>query len=134
MSEPGGPPELPPIFQNETFVREYLELCRWPDGPVCPFCGKMKPVKPLGGESMSEGWYHCRRCRKKFTVRVGTILHRSKIPLHKWFLASVLIYDARARHEEINVYELHKRLEITYRSALLLLRRLNRDTGKIWWL
>ncbi len=36
--------------------------------------------------SMSKGWYHCRECRKKFTVRVGTIFERSHIPLDKWLL------------------------------------------------
>ena len=35
---------------------------------------------------MSKGWYHCRECRKKFTVRVGTIFERSHIPLDKWLL------------------------------------------------
>lgn len=80
-----------PIFVNETAARTYLEAQRWPDGPVCPFCDQKEPVKRLNGASMGDGWYHCRSCRKKFTVRVGTLYERSHVPLHKWLLATHIL-------------------------------------------
>ena len=58
-----------PIFTDEDKARAYLETQRWPDGAFCPFCGQFNSVKKLGGMSMGKGWYHCKDCRKKFTVR-----------------------------------------------------------------
>ncbi len=69
-----------------------LKRVRWPNGPVCPYCGQIgEKVKALGGKSMGPGWYHCGDCRKKFTVSVGTVYERSHILLHKWLLAFRLV-------------------------------------------
>ncbi len=84
-----------PIFTDKTKAREYLEAQRWPNGPYCPFCGQFETVKaPPPKGSMGKGWHHCRECRKKFTVRVGTIFERSHIPLHKWLLGFHLMAAA----------------------------------------
>lgn len=80
-----------PILVDETAARTYLEAMRWPNGPVCPFCDRQDTVKPLRGKSMGDGWYHCKACRKKFTVRVGTMYERSHVPLHKWLLATHIL-------------------------------------------
>ena len=78
-----------PAFTDEDKAREFLEASRWPDGPVCPFCGQLDTVSKLGGKSMGPGWYYCSNCQdKKFTVRVGTLMERSHIPMHKWLLAA----------------------------------------------
>ena len=69
-----------PAFTNEDKAREFLEASRWPDGAVCPFCGQLDTVKPLGGKSMGPGWYFCNDCREKFTVRVGTLYERVTYP------------------------------------------------------
>ena len=96
-----------PIFTNEDKAREHLEAIRWPDGPVCPSCGFGNTVKPLGGKSMGPGWYHCGSCREKFTVRVGTVYERSKIPLHKWLLATHLICASK---KGMSAHQLHRML------------------------
>ena len=84
-----------PAFTDENAARDFLEASRWPDGAVCPHCGQMDTVKPLGGKSMGPGWYFCSDCREKFTVRVGTLYERSHIPLHKWLLATHLIVSSK---------------------------------------
>ena len=99
-----------PIFQNEEAAREHLEAIRWPDGAVCPFCDTQNHVKALGGDSMGPGWYHCGSCRKKFTVRVGTVYERSKIPLHKWVLATHLLCASK---KGMSAHQLHRMLGIT---------------------
>jgi transposase-like protein len=76
-----------PIFSDEDKAREHLEAQRWPDGVNCPWCGGVDSVSPLGGASMGPGWHHCNVCRDKFTVRVGSVMERSHIPLTKWALA-----------------------------------------------
>jgi transposase-like protein len=112
---------------NETDARHHIEALRWPHGPVCPFCRKSgrvktKSVRMLGGKSMGEGWYYCRLCRKKFTVRMGTLFEGSKIPFHKWLDAiSLCVYD-----ETCDASKLSKHLDITYRSARFLMDRLEK--------
>ena len=46
-----------PAFTYEDKARELLEATRWPEGPICLFCGQMDTVRPLGGGSMGPGWY-----------------------------------------------------------------------------
>lgn len=110
-----------PVYTNEEAAREHLEAIRWPNGPICPFCGQLGPrVKALGGESMGAGWYHCMDCRKKFTVRVGTVYERSHILLHHWLYA---FRTYAASKKGFSAHQLHRTLGITYRSAWFLAHR-----------
>ena len=109
------------IFHNEDKARAYLEAQRWPDGPFCPFCGQLDTVKTLNGKSMGKGWYHCRECRKKFTVRVGTLYERSHVPLHKWLLATHLMCSSK---KGISAHQLHRMLGVTYKTAWFMAHRI----------
>jgi transposase-like protein len=117
-----------PTFHDEDEAREFLENQRWPNGAVCPFCNSGEHVKALPPESMktrkgkvSKGWYHCNACRDKFTVRVGTLYERSKIPLHKWLLATHLMCASK---KGISAHQLHRSLGITYKSAWFMAHRI----------
>src|ERR1700704_1110394 len=110
-----------PVFTDEAKAREWIEASRWPDGPVCPFCGQLDAVKPLGGNSMGPGWYNCSECREKFTVRVGTLYERSHIALHKWLLATHLMTSSK---KGISAHQLHRMLGITYKSAWFMCHRI----------
>jgi transposase-like protein len=110
-----------PAFTDETKAREFLEASRWPDGPVCPFCGQQETVKPLGGKSMGPGWFHCSECREKFTVRVGTLYERSHIPLHKWLLATHLV---AASKKGMSSLQLSRMLGVTYKTAWFMAHRI----------
>ena len=80
-----------PIFTDENAAREHLEAQRWPDGPSCPHCGEAEQITKLEGKKHRPGVYQCNSCRQQFTVTVGTVFERSKIPLHKWLLATYLL-------------------------------------------
>ena len=110
-----------PIYSDENAAREHLEAIRWPDGPYCPFCGQDETVKPLGGKSMGPGWYHCSACREKFTVRVGTVYERSKIPLHKWLLATHLLCASK---KGMSAHQMHRMLGLTYKTAWFMAHRI----------
>src|SRR5262249_824522 len=110
-----------PAFTNEDKARELLEATRWPDGPVCPFCGQLDTVKPLGGKSMGAGWYHCSECRDKFTVPGGTLYERSPLPLPRWLDATHVM---TASKKGISAHQLHRLLGITYKSAWFMAHRI----------
>jgi transposase-like protein len=111
-----------PIFTDETAARTYLEATRWPDGAACPSCGLTETVSPMPPKgSMGEGWYHCRQCREKFTVRVGTLYERSHVPLHKWLLATHLLCSSK---KGMSAHQLHRMLGVTYKTAWFMAHRI----------
>lgn len=111
-----------PIFHDEDAAREYLEAQRWPDGPFCPFCGQVDTIKALPAKgSMGKGWYHCRDCRKKFTVRVGTLYERSHVKLHKWLMATHLLCASK---KGMSAHQLHRMLGVTYKTAWFMAHRI----------
>ena len=86
-----------------------------------PFCGLLDGIKPLGGESMGPGWFYCTACQDKFTVRVGSVLERSHIPIHKWLLAFRLMASSK---KGVSAHQLDRTLGITYKSAWFMAHRI----------
>jgi transposase-like protein len=112
-----------PRFQDAEKAREYLEKQRWPNGPICPHCGNMDQAKigALKGKAHRPGLYQCNECREQFTVTVGSVMERSKIPLNKWLMAMHLL---GASKKGVSAHQLHRTLEITYQSAWFLCHRI----------
>lgn len=109
---------------TEEEARDYLEEIRWPDGPVCPHCGCFENIGKLEGKSHRPGLYKCyeSECRKQFTVTVGTVMHRSKIPLHKWVLAFHLMCSSK---KGISAKQLERNLDLgSYRTAWHMAHRI----------
>lgn len=110
-----------PIFTDENAARAHLERIRWPNGVHCPLCGGLDKIKVLGGQSQGPGWYHCGDCRRKFTVRVGTVYERSHIPLHKWVFATHLL---TASKKGISAHQVGRMIGVTYKSAWFMCHRI----------
>src|SRR5215470_17936771 len=110
------------IYNDGQAAREHLEAIRWNGKPYCPFCGSIDSVTRLGGKAAEAGLLHCRDCRKKFTVTVGTVFERSHIPLHKWLLASHLM---SASKKGISAHQLRRMLGFgSYRTAWFMAHRI----------
>jgi transposase-like protein len=78
-------------FDDDPAAREFLETLRWPDGPSCPRCGSRGPaVFRIGGTKQShrDGLYQCKPCRRQFSVTVGTVFERLRVPLSTWVRAA----------------------------------------------
>ena len=103
-------------FPDQESARSYMEAQRWPDGPVCPHCKEAKRIHARKG-----GYYRCNACREDFTVRTGTVMERSHIPLQKWLYAMYMLVTSR---KGISSVELHTKLAITQKSAWFMLHRL----------
>jgi transposase-like protein len=112
-----------PRFHDADKARAWLEAQRWPHGPFCPHCGNsdQTKIKALKGKSHRAGLYQCADCRDQFTVTVGTVMERSKIPLNKWVLAMHLM---SASKKGMSAHQLHRMLGITYQSAWFLCHRI----------
>ncbi len=111
-----------PIYHDDDVAREHLESVLWPDGPHCPRCGVMGDrITKLMGKSTRPGVYKCKDCRKPFTVTVGTVMERSKIPLSKWVLAAQLMASSK---KSMSAHQLHRMLGTNYETAWFLFHRL----------
>lgn len=115
-----------PVFHDETKAREFLEQQRWPDGPVCPYCGEEENVVRLGGAAAKKGQVLCRPCRKKFTVTVRTVMERSKIPLTKWLMTFRLMASSK---KGVSAHQVHRMLGVTYKTAWFLCHRVREAMG-----
>jgi transposase-like protein len=110
-----------PHFQNDDKAREYLEAIRWPNGAVCPHCGVVGDHYRLEGEAHRKGLLKCKDCRKQFSVTVGTVFERSKIPLSKWLMAAYLLCSSK---KGMSSHQLHRTLGVTYKTAWFLTHRI----------
>jgi transposase-like protein len=93
----------------------------WPDGPVCPRCGERERVAKLQGAAYRPGLYHCKACRRQFSVTVGTAYERSHVPLHKWLLATHLLCAGK---KGTSAHQLHRTLGVTYKTAWFMEHRI----------
>ena len=77
-------------FPTEKDCLSYLEKIRWNNKPSCPYCKSINST-PLSKENR----HHCNNCNTSYKVTVGTIFHRTHLPLQKWFLAITIILNAK---------------------------------------
>src|SRR5262245_8085337 len=108
-----------PIFHDEAKAIAHLEASRWPKGPYCPYCGSFN-VHRMGGKTQA-GYFLCNDCREKFTARVGSVMERSHIPVHKWLLAMHLM---AASKKGMSAKQMERMLSISYKSAWFLCMRI----------
>ena len=78
-------------------------------------------ITKLKGKSTRPGVHKCKDCRKPFTVTVGTVMERSKVPLSKWVLATQLMASSK---KGMSAHQLHRMLGTTYETAWFLFHRL----------
>ena len=105
-------------FPDDAACAAYLAAIRWPDGFRCPGCGHDR-----AWSLETKRWtYECRRCRRQTSVKAGTIMHGSKLPLIVWFWAAYLM----ATHSNgISALQLWRQLGLgSYKSAWLLSTKL----------
>jgi transposase-like protein len=109
-------------FPNQESARVYFEGRLWPNGVICPVCASGERIT-----ARKAGYYRCNACQEDFTVRTGTVMERSHIPLHKWLYAMYLLVTAR---KGISSLQLSKQIGVTQKSAWFLLHRLREACGK----
>ena len=110
-----------PIFTDADKARQHLEATRWPHGAICPHCGVVGEATELKGKAHRAGLYQCNACREQFTVTVGTVFERSKVPLNKWLLATYLMSSSK---KGISAHQVGRTLGVTYKTAWFMCHRI----------
>jgi transposase-like protein len=110
-----------PIFTDDDKAREWLERRIWATGRLCPHCGVISYSTLLKGQKHRPGVYQCLACRGQFTVTVGTVFERSKIPLSKWLAALFLMVASK---KGVSAHQVHRMLGISYKSTWFMMHRL----------
>ena len=94
-------------FPTQEDCIKHLEKARWGDTPVCPYCKSTNTVP-------NENRHHCYTCKTGFSVTVGTIFHHTHMPLQKWFLAIMLILNAK---KSLSALQLSRDLKVNKNTA-----------------
>ena len=109
-------PKLIERFGSEDKCIAYLAELRWPNGVECPRCDSKK-ISRLHERKQ----YECSDCRYQFSVRVGSVLQDSKLPLRKWFLAVYVMGESR---KGVSANQLSRMLGVSYKTAWFLCHRI----------
>lgn len=112
--------EFQRMFPDDEACARYIEALRWPKGFYCPKCGSIK-----GWRLKAQPWlWECKECGVQTSIRAGTVMHKSKLPLTIWFWAAYLMGSSS---NGISALQLKKQLSLgSYQTAWLICAKLRR--------
>ncbi|MCY4129008.1 MAG: IS1595 family transposase [Gammaproteobacteria bacterium] len=108
------------FLKDEVAAREWLEARRWPEGRFCPHCGSRKTRETIGEKQP----YRCQTCYKYFSVRTGTVMQGSNLPILKWVQAMYLVSATGAKERNGDGLALHKELGLTWKTGWAMYQRI----------
>lgn len=94
-------------FPDQQSCIDHLEKARWNGKPTCPYCGSTRTAP-------NQHRHRCYDCKTSFSVTVGTIFHHTRLPLQKWFLAIMLILNAK---KSLSALQLSRDLHVNKNTA-----------------
>jgi len=101
--------EITNKFPTELDAIKYFERYRWNGDIVCSYCGSIKV-----GKRNKDHRFHCKSCKKSFSVTTNTKLHDTRLPLKTWLFAFGIVSDAK---KGISAKQLERNLGIQYRTS-----------------
>ena len=104
------------LFVDEQAAVDYLTSLRWKNGKFCPHCGSVWLY-----HFADKRTHKCGDCRRRFSIKVGTIFEDSKIELCKWAMAIWLITSHK---NGIASTQLSKDISVTQKTAWFMTHRL----------
>ena len=116
--------QLMDMFPDETTARQWFEQMVWNGERCCGHCGGLR-TKPVPNDKPMPYW--CADCRGYFSVRTGTILERSHVPLRKWVIA---IYLELTSLKSVSSMKLHRDIGVRQATAWFMLHRI-REAWKV---
>ncbi|MYF49780.1 MAG: IS1595 family transposase [Gammaproteobacteria bacterium] len=108
------------MFPDEDSARLWFEAQMWPEGRCCGHCGSVATSEVPSAKPMP---YWCKECRSYFSVRTGSAIEHSRVPLRKWAIA---VYLCATGIKGVSSMKLHRDLGVTQRTAWFMLHRLRK--------
>ena len=106
------------MFPDEATATEWFEKQVWPRGRCCGHCSSERTREVPKAKPMP---YWCTDCRSYFSIRTGTALERSRVPLRKWAIA---IYLELTSLKSVSSMKLHRDIGVTQSTAWFMLHRI----------
>ena len=94
-------------FPTQKDCIAHLEAARWAGEASCPYCGSLNTIP-------NQHRHYCYDCKTSFSVTVGTIFHHTHMPLQKWFLAIMLMLNAK---KGLSALQLSRDLDVNKNTA-----------------
>lgn len=104
------------LFDTDERCRELLVRLRWPNGVECPRCN-MEAVELATAKQL----FYCKGCDYQFSVTTGTVFNDSHLALQKWFLATLLLCEAK---KGMSAMQIKRTLGVSYKTAWYLCHRI----------
>ena len=105
-------------FPDEASAQRWFEAVRWPGGRFCPSC-QTSHTKAVPNATPMPYW--CPVCRTYFSLKTGTPMQGSNLPIRTWVLALYLLATSR---KGISSMQMHRLLGITQKTAWHLIHRI----------
>jgi transposase-like protein len=124
---------LPKACADELAAVEFIESLRWSEtGLCCQRCGDTDVYKMTdrkSGQRNKRFLWKCNGCQKQYTVRVGTVMEDSRIPLRHWAYA---LWKACSSKKGISALQIKRETGLTYKSALFMMHRIRFGMAEDW--
>jgi transposase-like protein len=116
--------DVPLACADEAQAVAFMERMRWGDTPACVHCGSFAAYQMSDRKTgqRSRRWlWRCRDCKRQYTVKVGTIMEDSAIPLRHWCFA---FWAACAGKKGVSALQIKRQTGLSYKSALYMMHRI----------
>ena len=110
--------KLTKMFPDNATAEQWFAKQRWGNQPRCPHCDSDNVQTGAAHPSMP---YRCRKCRKRFSVRIGTVMQDTKLDYQTWAMA---IYILNVGIKGTSSMKLHRDLDVTQKTAWYLAHRI----------
>ena len=104
------------MYQTEEDCRQALFNHKWPEGFACPRCGHGRAYA-----HKKRLLFECAACGHQASLTAGTVLHKTRVQLKKWFLAIYLMSQTK---KTISAAELSRQLGIAPQTAWTMRRKI----------
>lgn len=106
------------MVPDEAAARKWFEAHMFADGLFCPRCHSDSVTVVKNERPMP---YRCTSCKKYFSVRTGTVMEDSRLPLRKWLFA---MYFLTTNLKGVSSMKLSRDLNVTQKTAWHLAQRI----------
>ncbi len=111
--------ELLKLYGTQAQCIELLETARWKDNLTCPYCKSDKVSRKT--EQKRQSRWQCSKCKKSYSVTVGTIFHRTHLELKYWFAILNLMLNAK---KSLSSYQISRDIGIRQPTVLSVQNRI----------